>query len=169
MIIQRCGTITAAIPNPLTTVVCRVSKSYPTRALQTCDARIATATKPSPSLLTFSFPSMALHYAFAPLRLGPAAVTAPSRRVSCTASILASASASTPKARFFANRTESATVQQLQRPLGTCEMSFFLLCIDLGQRDERETLFLALVRATGHSGVHESASEPVFRAGCGAD
>ncbi|XP_042377983.1 uncharacterized protein SYNPCC7002_A1590-like [Zingiber officinale] len=79
--------------------------------------------KPSPSLKQHSElrrphrPSMALHYASAPPRLGSATVAAPARRVRSTASVLASASASIPKARFAAKRIESATVQQLQRPL----------------------------------------------------
>ncbi|KAG6466297.1 hypothetical protein ZIOFF_075907 [Zingiber officinale] len=81
---------------------------------------------------------MALHYASAPPRLGSATVAAPAHRVRSTASVLASASASIPKARFVAKRIESATVQQLQRPLGTCKMSFlFSFMQTLGERDER--------------------------------
>ncbi|THU74705.1 hypothetical protein C4D60_Mb04t36210 [Musa balbisiana] len=61
---------------------------------------------------------MALHYSCAPVRLGSAAA-APTvgRHRFCTASFRASAVSSAPKARFVARRTESTTVQQLQRPL----------------------------------------------------
>ncbi|CAL9089681.1 unnamed protein product [Musa textilis] len=61
---------------------------------------------------------MALHYSCAPVRLGSAAATPTvGRHRFCTASFRASAVSSAPKARFVARRTESTTVQQLQRPL----------------------------------------------------
>jgi hypothetical protein len=90
------------------------------------------------------------------------------RASSSSSSSTVSSSSSAPKARFVARRSESVSVQQLARPLGTRSLHPSSPRTSWSPCSLVEGSLQITVSACSCSGVHELAGEPVLGAGRGA-